>query len=424
LKNPIYKATFRFTMTRWVLLLVFFLLLSPAFHPLKAQHNKEREKLERSKKDIENEINYTTKLLNETKKSRQLSVNQVIILNNQIQKRERLITTISSEVDNLHVQITSNQSYVERLKADLVKLKADYARMIYHAYKNNNAFNRLMFIFAAKDFNQAYQRLKYFQQYSDYRKQQVSLILAIEGKINGKIRELVDQKNEKLVLLDSKEHEKSKLTREKEEKKQTLTQLQQKEKELRNRLKEKEKALKKLQVAIENLISEEIKKSADNAKKTGAKPAEAGTFTMTPEEKELSSNFSNNRGRLPWPAEKGIISSTFGEHEHPVLKGIKTQNNGINIITAAGSAARAVFSGTVSAVMNIPDLNNVIIIRHGEFLTVYCNLKTVSVKKGDKIKTKQSIGTIYTDPEDSKTELHFEIRDGKKLMDPAIWLAH
>jgi septal ring factor EnvC (AmiA/AmiB activator) len=386
----------------------------------------QRDKLEKNKKDIEQDIVYTNNLLSETRKSKQLSVNRVVILNNQIQKREKLINTISNQVDDLYGQIDYNQQNLGQLQEELASLKKEYGQLIYQTYKNRNASDRLMFIFAAKDFNQAYQRLKYFQQYSNYRKSQVGLIMKTQDKINGTIRNLNNQKNEKLSLMSKKETEKQKLTREKDEKKQTITQLQQKEKELKSKLKEKEKALKKLQAAIENLIAEEIRKSAANkpeARPGKSEPKSTTTFTLTPEEKELSSSFSNNRGKLPWPTEKGIISSTFGEHEHPVLKGIKTKNNGINIVTSGGSTVRAVFNGTVTGIMSIPNLNDVIIIRHGEYLSVYSNIETPYVKKGDKVKTKQSIGKIFTDPDESKTELHFELWEGKKLLDPSLWLS-
>lgn len=387
----------------------------------------QRSKLEKSKKDLENEISYTNKLLTETKKNRQLSLNKVVILNTQIQKREKLISTISTEVDDIHGQISVNQDNLDRLKKELGRLKKEYAAMVYQAYKNNNAYNRLMFIFAAKDFNQAYQRLKYFQQFSEYRKIQITMIIGTQQKINSKIGELTNQKNEKLTLIDSKEKEKQKLTREKNEKSQTVAQLKQKEKELKKQLREKEQALNKLQHAIEVLIAEEIRKSAPKTttlKTKSEKASTPATYTMTPEEKELSSSFATNKGKLPWPTEKGIISSTFGVHEHPVLKGIKTKNNGVNILTNPGSLIRSVFGGTVSAVMSIPNLNKVVIIRHGDFLSVYSNLESVTVKAGDKVKTKQTIGLIHTDSEESKSELHFEIWQAKKLMDPSLWLSH
>jgi septal ring factor EnvC (AmiA/AmiB activator) len=405
-----------------IVVLILLIMISGYCTLLLAQTN-QKSKLESSKKSLESEITYTTNLLNETKKTRQASVNQVIILNNQIKKRELLINTIGSEVENIHGQINVNQVSVERLRSELQKLKIEYAGMINRAYRNHDGFSRLMFLFAAKDFNQAYQRLKYFQQFGQYRKNQINRILGTQEQINHKIKELTDQKSDKLSLLKNKETEKEKLTREKQEKTQTITQLQQKEKDLRKKLKEKEQALNKLKKAIEKIISDEIKSTAEAAKKSGATPAPSTGITMTPEQKELSNSFSANRGKLPWPAEKGILSSTFGEHDHPVLKGIRTRNNGVNILTSSGASARAVFSGTVTAIMSVPDLNNVVIVRHGDFLSVYSNLDQVFVKKGDKVKTKQSLGRIYSDREESKTELHFEIWNGKSLQDPMVWLA-
>ncbi|HRY31508.1 MAG TPA: peptidoglycan DD-metalloendopeptidase family protein [Bacteroidales bacterium] len=402
----------------FLLLALVLILLIPN---LSAQSN-QRAKLEKNKKDLESEINYTNQLLNETRKSRQLSVNRVVILNNQIQKREKLINTINHQVESLYDQISNNQQELENLNSDQARLKKEYARMITQAYKNRNAYDRLMFIFAAKDFNQAWKRLKYYQQYSNHRKQQVLRIMQNQEKINRAILVLNERKNEKLQLAKSKETEKSKLTREKEEKSQTVSQLKQKENELKKKLREKERALSRLQKAIQDLIAEEIRKSMPVDKSSGKATTEK-TLSLTPEEKELSSSFTSNRGKLPWPTEKGIVASTFGEHEHPVLKGIKTNNKGINILTNGGSQVRSVFTGTVTGTMSIPNLNNVVIIRHGEYLTVYCNLEEVYVKKGDKVKTKQAVGKLYTDPDESRTELHFELWEGKKLMDPLMWLA-
>lgn len=402
---------------------MYFLIAIMAAGVVQAQQNKEKSKLENNKKELEEEITLTTKLLNETKKTRQKSVNQVVILNNQIKKREQLIGAISGQVDEIHGQISTNQSSVEKLKGELKKLREEYAAMVYMAFKNSSQVNRLMFIFASGDVNQAYLRIKYLQQFTAYRKIQIKRITSTENHINSKIKELESDKVEKLDLLKSKESEKNKLTVAKKEKSQTIAQLQQKEKELRKKLKEKESALQKLQRAIEKIIADQVKQSAETAKKTGAKPAAPNVMTLTPEEQQLSNSFTSNKGRLPWPAEKGVLTSTYGEHDHPVLKGIKTRNNGINIVTSAGGTARAVFSGTVTGIMSIPNLNNVVIVRHGDFLSVYSNLDQVYVKKGDKVKTKQNLGRIYTDTEESKTELHFEIWNGKKLQDPMSWLA-
>jgi septal ring factor EnvC (AmiA/AmiB activator) len=380
-----------------------------------------KTQLQQKKAKIEEEINYTNKLLNETKKNKQVSLNQLVLLNKQIGKRQELISAISGEIGTLDKMIGETNDTIIRLTQTIKRLKEEYARMIYFASKNRNAYSRLMFIFSARDFNQAYQRLKYFQQYSSYRKNQVRVIQENQALLNEKIGLLQKQKSYKLSLKKSEETEKQKLTREKNEQDRTIKNLSQKEKELLKKLRESEKAARKLQKAIEDLIAAELRKATEAAKKSGTKPKPENKFGLTPAELQLSSNFAGNKGRLPWPTERGVISSTFGEHPHPVLKGIKTKNNGIDITTSNGESARAVFDGDVTSTMTLPNYNNVVIIRHGEFLTVYSNLDQLFVKKGDKVKIKQKIGNIQAD-DSGKTRLHFELWQGKNIQNPESWI--
>jgi len=383
----------------------------------------DKEKLQKRKSKIEEEINYTNKLLNETKKSRQTSLNQLIILKKKIGQRQELINTINLEIDDLEREIASDKNKINKLSEDLEALKDEYAKMIYYAYLNRSSYKRLMFIFSSEDFNQAYQRLKYFQQYTSFRKNQVREIQSTQEKLNEKIALLVIQKESKESLLSNKAEENQKLTNEKDEKNNAVLSLQKKEKELRKNLREKEKAARKLQSAIEKIIAEEIRLAAERANKAGMETNRLTSIALTPEEMELSNTFSSNQGKLPWPSERGIISGTFGEHAHPVLKGIKTKNNGIDILTNDGAIARTIYSGVVTSVMSIPNYNNVVIIRHGEYLTVYSNLEEVYVKRGDEVEIKDNIGKVYTDTGESKTELHFELWKGKTLLNPELWLA-
>ncbi|MFH1120197.1 MAG: peptidoglycan DD-metalloendopeptidase family protein [Bacteroidota bacterium] len=380
-----------------------------------------KTQLQQKKAKIEEEISYTNKLLNETKKSKQVSLNQLVLLNKQINKRQELISAISGEIGNLDKQIEETNDTINHLKQTIKRLKEEYARMIYFAGKNRNAYSRLMFIFSARDFNQAYQRLKYFQQYSSFRKNQVRVIQENQILLNSKMGLLQKQKTDKLSLKKTEESEKQKLTREKNDQDKTIKNLSQKEKELLKKLRESEKAARKLQKAIEDLIAEELRKASETAKKSGTKTKPENKFGLSPSEMQLSSNFAGNKGRLPWPTERGVISSTFGEHPHPILKGIKTKNNGIDITTANGESARAVFDGEVTSTMTLPNYNNVVIIRHGEFLTVYSNLDQLFVKKGDKVKTKQRIGNIQAD-ESGKTKIHFELWQGKNIQNPESWI--
>ena len=383
----------------------------------------EKKKLKEEKERIEKEIQYTNKLLNETKRSKKNSLNQLIILIRKIKIREKLVSTINYEINNLDNKITNNKSEIKVLTEDLKKLKDQYAKMIYYAFKNKNAYNRLMFIFASDDFNQAYKRLKYFQQYSSYRRMQAKLIEKTQIELNDKTEQLKNQKLEKTSLLKEKAGEIKQLKKEKDEKNSTIKKLSGKEKELRRTLRTKKKEATKLEKSIKNIIDAEIRAAAERARKTN-EAKKSKIIDLTSEEFELTNNFVENKGKLPWPSEKGIISGTFGEHKHPVLKKVKIRNNGVDILTNKGEMVRAIFNGTVISVRAISNTNTAIIIRHGEYFTVYSNLNKVFVKRGDKVQSKQEIGTVFTNPSDSKTELHFEIWKGRSLLNPIYWIVN
>ena len=388
-----------------------------------------KDKLQKTKNQLEEEIRYTTKLLEETRQSKENSLHKVSLLNKQIEKRQSLITAISGEADDIQAQMELQRMHISSLSEELKKMKNEYARMIYYAYKNLNAYNRLLFIFSAEDFNQAYRRLLYYQQYSAYSRTQAELIRAAQMNIDRKQKELEETRQKKLTLAWSKESEKEQLTEEMKEKDKSVQQLSLKEKGLESSLKEKQVAAEKLKEEIEKLITADIKAAAERAKKTGNSNVKTKMKTvsteimLTDDEQVLSNSFASNKGKLPWPSEHGVITGTFGEHPHPVLKYVKVKNNGIDISTEKGASVRTVFNGTVSRVMSFPNLNKVVIIRHGEYLTVYSNLEEVSVKDGQTVNTKQIIGKVHTNPDDSRTDLHFEIWLGKTTQDPQEWLS-
>ena len=253
----------------------------------------------------------------------------------------------------------------------------------------------MVFIFSAEDFNQAYRRIKYFQQYGTYRRTQAELITSTQDKLSLKEQYLERQKAEQQNLLGQEKSEKLQLENEQLEIDNTIQDLSQKEKELKATLRAKQKAINELEKAIADIIAEEIRLAEERARANAGTTTSSG-FALTPEEKLLSEDFSNNKGKLPWPTERGIVSNTFGEHQHPVLHRVKVKNNGIDILTAEGEYARAVFNGEVTRVISVPNFNNVVIVRHGEFLTVYSNLDEVLVSKGQRVTTKQQIGRIYT----------------------------
>ena len=398
-----------------------FFLLALFFIFLFSFSQNKKNKLENDKKKIEDEIIYTNNLIDKTNKNKQISINQLVVINNKIKKREQLISFLKNEISLINNKIDLNNKKIKDLSDELSSLKKEYAKMIYYAFKNKNSYDRMMFVFSSKDFNQAYQRMKYFQQYSSYRKLQASLIKSTQEEINNKTHELKTQKEKKIEIQLQEKKEKNTLFQDKNDQNETLKKLKQKEKKLRKDLRDKQKAANKLKKTIENIIAAEMKKVAE-MKKASKKKTSTKTYTSTPEDIELSKTFSSNKGNLPWPTETGIISSTFGEHPHPVLKRIKTKNNGIDILTNEGEKVRAVFDGVVSSILSIPNLNTVVIIKHGEYLTVYSNLSKVYVERGDRVKTKQNIGIIYTNKSESKSELNFQIWKGQQLQNPAYWI--
>ncbi len=406
-------------MRKFSKLILLFLLLS-CLAPVFSQNKKE---LEKKKQQLQREIDETNRELQATSKSKSLTANQVSALKKKIRLRQELIGTINTELDGLSTQIVSTSSEITNLEHRMQQLKDEYANMIRFAQRNQGSYQRMMFVFASSDFNQAYKRLKYLQQYSENRKAQAALIDSTQNRLQSKKQLLEVQKQEKTSLRNSELKQKQTLEQDKKEQDKVFANLQDREKKLKKQLAEKQKAKKKLDKAIDDLIRKEIASAKKKATASGQKNVtNSNVFSLTPEAQKLSSNFAGNKGKLPWPVEKGNITSSFGEHPHPELKGIVVKNNGIDIRSAANSQARAVFDGEVSGVITIPGANSAVIIRHGEYLSVYSNLESVFVKKGDKVTTRQKIGNVYTDTAENLTELHLEIWKGTVKLDPSGWL--
>ena len=393
-----------------------------------------RKKLESQRKGIENEIINLNSALKEVTSNRKEALRRAIILGATIQKREELIGTIQKEVDLLDQRIEGAQSQMNRLNSELVTLKNDYARMVSAAWINRGKFNRLMFLLSAQSFNQAYLRLKYFQQYGEFRREQAHLIVTTNDSIRiqkNQLSNLKTQRQESLVKLDS---EKKNLVNEKSEQETNASKLAGRQEEIKRDIAKKKAAERELKEGIEKMIAEEIRlANAKKAKSTKKKistdknkttvPSKSDVFELTPEEKLLSQNFAGNRGRLPWPVEKGYVSEPFGEHAHPIVKSIRTRNNGVNIASPKNTECRAVFEGVVTRVMSIPGYNSVVIIRHGNYLSVYSNLSEVYVSQGSKVSNRQTLGRVATAENGVETDLHFEIWDGKTQINPMFWLS-
>ncbi|MGL4596176.1 MAG: murein hydrolase activator EnvC family protein [Bacteroidia bacterium] len=446
-----------------LVLLLTLVVLAPAVFAQKktkkkkpATEKQDKSALQAKKQNLQKDIESTNALLKETRKSKKLSLGQLVVLNKKIEAREELIGTISGEIGGLNKEISENTTAVSSLDEEIKRLKTEYARMVVFAYRNRSAYQRMMFIFSAGNFNQAYKRMKYLQQVSESRRIQSEKINSRQQELNQNIQALESQKTEKQQLLGIEEVEKTSLITDKTDKEKTFNELQSKEKQLKDDLDKKKKQAATTDLAIQRLIQEEAERAAAAAAKQAAKAstkptaktqpksadpktnpvannpkpnnppkanAEPPKLVLTPEAVSLGKGFADNQGSLPWPVAQGSIAERYGRHPHPVLAHVETNNNGVDIATTRGAAARAVFDGEVTGVTNIPGSGWLVIVRHGDYLTVYAQLSEVSVKTGDKVKTKQAIGKV-AENDDGGSELHFEVwKSGSGKMNPELWLA-
>jgi len=372
-----------------------------------------RQQLEEKRKKLESEIKYTNKLIKETQNSKKNNLYELNLLNTKVNKRSELVATLKSEVYEIDGEIEKTEKSLVYLDREMIILKQEYAKLAYFAYKHKNAYDKLMYLFSAEDLNQAYQRLRYMDQLSEFIRDEAEEIKLLENRKKQILNELNNQNKDKKSLLENENLQLSKLEVEQINKDRLKNKLTKKEKELKASLRAKERESEKLNRKIKEIIANAIKPAKTT---TGSK-----TYVLTPEEKVLSSSFVSNKGKLPWPIERGVISETFGVHQHPVLKNVKTKSNGIDIATSKNGEARSIFNGEVVSIASITASNKAVIIRHGEYFTVYSNLDNVYVKKGDKVTTKEFIGKVHTNL-DGNTELHFQIWKGKTLQNPSLWI--
>ena len=405
-------------------LLLILLLASSGF----AQRSK--ESLEKQIKSLQTEIATANKLLKETSKNKEVTLNQVSIMEKKIKNRQKLINVYSDQIAVLEKNINKGEQNIRSLNNELAKLRQEYSKMVSFAYKNRSYYDQMEFLFAAEDFNQAMRRLRYIQQFTDARKTKIDQIAATQQKVSEEVESQRKNREEQLALLADQKEQQKELIKEKSDLNAQVAQLKKKEGSIKKTIKDKQAQAKKFQKEIDNIIAEEIRKANERAAKEAKKSKTTTTtktnsnkMALTPSEKILSTSFSANKGNLPWPVEKGVVSSSFGKHNHPVSKKVTVTNNGINISTSENTRVRCVFDGEVVSVVRPSASNMGIIIRHGDYFTVYSQLDEVYVNRGDKVKTKQEIGKVHTDRTEGKTELYFEMRHGKDCLNPSGWLA-
>jgi septal ring factor EnvC (AmiA/AmiB activator) len=383
--------------------------------PLSAQ--KTRKQLEADRKRIQKEIKQVNRLLFDTKKKGANALEDLKDLNKKIEVREQLIATINLEAKALSVEIRDNEKQIKKLEEKLERLKKDYADMIYKSYKSRSKQNRTMFVLSSENFYQAYKRVKYMNQYAAFRKKQGEEVV-IQTKLVQQMNDSLQvQKQLKDTLLSNEEDEKLKIESDKKSQEELIAQIKKRERKYRRELKKKQEDEKKITANIDKLIREAIAKS--NAGK-GGKSSE--TFALTPEAKALAARFEQNKGRLPWPVDNGIIVRRYGRQPHPIYKGNYIKSSGIHIATKKGTNAESIFNGEVLAIQVQSEGKKSVLIRHGNYISVYNNLETVFVKAGDKVTTGQALGKVFTDRVTGKTKLIFVLSKNTTRLNPASWI--
>jgi len=410
----------------------------------------QQEKLEARKAQIQKEIRENEALLRTVKKKEKTAVHVIVIQANKIKLKEKLINTTEKQAKLLSNDMYINQMQINKLKKELAVLKDDYAEMIVKSYKSRSEQSRAMFILSSENFLQAYKRAQYMKQYTSFRKMQGEEIKSKTNQLTGFNEKLDIQKTAKKKLIAENEKERLSLLKEKNEQQKLVNSIQKDKKKITADIKKKQQETRAIERQIDRLIRAAIAeanrkaaleaamkkaeaevKSGDTKEeiKTRAKaivssaPAVSSSkIVLTPEAKIIADNFKANRGRLPFPVEKGFISLGYGNQPHPVFKTVTVHNSGVEITTEQGSNARAVFDGEVTSVMVLSPVNKAVMIQHGDYFTVYQNLSSVSVSKGDKVSRKQSIGKIRTSGE-GKTVIKFLILQNTTYNNPAGWLS-
>lgn len=420
------------------------------------QNSARVRELEKQRKAALADIEMTNQMLNETRQSARNSLNRLNLISQQILSRKKVISLLNQEIAEIDKQISSTRNEITKLEKELGNKRTNYGKSVQSLYKRRSSQDRLLFILSADNFAQSLRRMRYLREYADWQKRQAAEIIDKQREITVKQQELEKTRSEKNALLGTRETESRKLQAEESDQKQEVQELNKKQKDLQADLKKKKRQAENLNRQIEKQIAAEIARAEAEAKAARERAARAekerlarekasgktptkkeaepvrdervadtkGGYAMTREEKKLSDDFAGNRGRLPYPvAGRHTIVAGFGEQQHQELKYVRTNNSGIDIMTSPGTEARAVFNGEVTRVFVVPGYNNSVIIRHGNYLTVYSNLSDVYVKAGDKVSTRQAIGRVFTDTEDgNSTILHFQLWKEKTKLNPAPWL--
>lgn len=429
-------------------LLLVFLLAAPMI----VSGQKKSDQLQAEQNKLEKKLSTTKNLLDKVKSGTETSLNELRLIDNQVKAREQLVQNFDNQIRGADLTISSKDSQVKALQKKLERLKAQYRKLLLYAYKHRNRYGKMMYIFSSSNYFEAVKRNSYLQRIAEIQHKQFLIIRQNQGTVRREISTIRQEKKKKEKLLSEKIIEKEKILRDKQQKQQTLEELRKDEKKLMAELKAAEKQKDELKRRIKQAIEKEIADAEAKAKKEQAKKdAASGTkpktttsgsttpgtgattpkkevlITETKESAALGKNFESNRGKLPWPVAKGTITEGYGKNPHPTMANVFTNNNGIDIGAPKNAQVRAVFEGEVTSVLSIPGAGKVVIIKHGNYRTVYSNLQDAYVSVGSKVTTKQTIGSLLPDGEGSLSTAHFEIHQiiegAVQKMNPTLWLS-
>jgi septal ring factor EnvC (AmiA/AmiB activator) len=379
----------------------------------------EQKALEARKEQLENEIREINRLLFAERKQKGSVLDQMEALNQKINRQQQLIRVTNQQSNLLNRQINSNIRLITKLREDLETLKADYAKMIRKSYQNRSQQNRLLFLMSSTSFFQAFKRLQYMKQYTQFRKSQGEEIIAKTEELRALNTDLTRQRKEKELLIAQNRRVKDQLTAEVQSQQSLLKTIRQNESAYAVEIEKKRKEARAIERQIENLIRSAI---AASNRESGSGNASSSTFALTPEATLIANNFSANKGRLIWPVEKGVKKQGYGIYPDAVYPGIKHQSNGVIIATDKGAKARAVFEGEVIAVLAVPGGNKGVQVKHGNFISTYYNLSELYVKKGDKVEAKEALGQVYTNRSNGLTQLKFYLYRDATRLNPEEWI--
>ena len=385
--------------------------------PYAQEASEQQKQLEAQRLRLKKEIKQINSLLFTNTKTRKNALTEVEDLQVKLNVRTELIKITNQQANLLTRRIKLNQRSISDQQNDLEQLKAEYAKMIQKSYASKSLLNRLMFLFSSESFLQAYKRIQYLKQYARYRRKQGKAITEKTNLLKQLNETLKEEKATKLALIEENRAVQEQLEKERKQQEALIKTLKRKERTLAAQISKKERERKVIDREINRLIREAIAASNRVAGKSGKK-----TFELTPEAKLIATNFQANKGRLPWPLEKGVVIQGFGRQRHPVVKTTTIQSNGVILATEPSAQVRSVFEGEVMSVIVIKGSNPSVLIRHGNFITLYTNLAKLYVKKGEKVKAKQAIGEVFTNRQTGKTQLQFGIFNNVKALNPKDWV--